>query len=290
MMRLKVASSLLMAEYIQAEVQEWGRQKVDLLVVSVDDAEGQMVVHTARHSGVPVLAVSRRTLAALSVPGIAHGASVRDIFQQLRQMLQQDPQAVERPHVRTLFGSLAQNDGNDCVLHMGLFKLQINAGRNRVTLLRDLPYENFLKASFEPNWTLTPDTGHALADAVSQHVFEDFCWQAAALGQAPVVQVETDQRGQLRGWPEVETGKLPTAWLLPMAALMLRPWRCDELAAATATPESEIARIMAAAVCTGLLDTAAEPVPKPRVTDNVVPGFFTRIAKRFGLTFNGLKV
>ncbi|MGH8053088.1 MAG: hypothetical protein ACREP4_04050 [Stenotrophomonas sp.] len=289
MMRLKVASSLLMAEYIQAEVHEWNRQKVDLLVAFADDAEGQLVVHEARHNGVPVLAVSRRTLAALSVPGVAYGASVRDIFQHLRQLLQQQEHpVVERPPSRTLFASLAQSKGSACELHMGLFKLQVNAERSRVTLLRDLPYENCLKAAAESNWTLTLATSDTLDDAVSQHVFEDFCWQAAALVNEPLVPVEMAQLWQLRGWPEVQTGALPVAWLLPMAALMQRPWRCAELALAIDMPQVEIARIMAAAACSGLLDTAVVQATS-RTSGSTVTGFFTRIAKRFGLTFKGLQ-
>ena len=86
MMRLKVASSLLMAEYIQADVQEWHQQKVDLLVASIDDKQGQELLREAGRKGLPVLAVTRNVLSGLSIPGVAYGASVREIFQQLRQV------------------------------------------------------------------------------------------------------------------------------------------------------------------------------------------------------------
>ena len=56
MMRLKVASSLLMAEYIQAEVQEWNHQQVDLLVACIDDTSGQQLLREANQQGLPVLA------------------------------------------------------------------------------------------------------------------------------------------------------------------------------------------------------------------------------------------
>ena len=107
----------------------------------------------------------------------------------------------------------------------------------------------------------------------------------------PLLQRETTNPCQLRGWPEVETGKLPVQWLLPMAAMMIRPWRPGELAQATGTSLDDIARIMAAAACTGLLDASgAEPVPA-QGSGNKVSGFFTRIAKRFGLNFSkGLQV
>jgi hypothetical protein len=89
----------------------------------------------------------------------------------------------------------------------------------------------------------------------------------------------------------VETGKLPMQWLLPMAAMMIRPWRPDELAQATGTSLDDVARIMGAAACTHLLDTSSAPVATPRGSGNKVSGFFSRIAKRFGLNFSkGLQV
>ncbi len=296
MMRLKVASSLLMAEYIQAEVQEWNHQSVDLLVACIDDSNGQQALRDANLRGLPVLAVTRKLLSGLSVPGVAYGASVRDIFQQLRQLLLASDGGGERFQPRTLFRSLGDTQGKPSVLHMGLVKVMVDAARARVTLLRDLPYENCLNAAAEPGWTLSllagaPALEEAMADAVSTHAFEDFCWQAAALSSAPLLEQETTGLCQLRGWPEVETGKLPLAWLLPMAAMMLRPWQPGQLALATGTSLDDIARIMAAAACTGLLDASGSQTTGDRPAGNKVSGFFTRIAKRFGLNFSkGLQV
>lgn len=299
MMRLKVASSLLMAEYIQAEVQPWQQQQVDLLVGSLDDAQGQVLLHEARQKGLPVLAVTRRTLSALSMPGIAHGASVREMFERLRQVLLAADPAQAPPATRSLFNSLADAGGQPCLLQMGLVKLRLDSGPGQITLLRDIPYENCLKAAAEPGWTLTPvepehggqaqDPG--LREAVSSHAFEDFCWRAAALAREPLLAQEMPGTYRLRGWPEVETGRLPLPWLLPMAALMLRPWRPSELALATGAAQADIARIMAAAACSGLLDSATEPAGAARAAPGRVSGFFSRIAKRFGLNFStGLQV
>jgi len=293
MMRLKVASSLLMAEYIQADVQEWNQQKVDLLVASIDDSAGQQVLREAGAKGVPVLAVTRKLLSGLPIPGVAHGASVRDIFQQLRQLLQQVDDSGERFLPRTLFRSLAEARGTPSLLHMGLVKVIIDAEQRQVTLMRDIPYENCLKAAAESGWTLSllapgGGVGQYMADAVSHHAFEDFCWRAAALSAEPLL--PQDMRGlvQLRGWPEVTTGQLPMQWLLPMAALMIRPWRPERLALATGGSLDEIARIMAAAACTGLLDTSGNEAAATRSGNGSgkVPGFFSRIAKRFGLNFS----
>ncbi len=296
MMRLKVASSLLMAEYIQADVQEWNHQKVDLLVASIDDGKGQQVLREAGAKGLPVLAVTRKVLAGLPIPGVAHGASVREIFQQLRELLQQADGSGERFLPRTLFRSLSDAKGKPSLLHLGLVRVMVDASQRRITLLRDIPYENFLKAAAEPGWTLSllseeGGVDDCLADAVSQHAFEDFCWRAASLSAEPLLVQDMQGLAQLRGWPEVETGKLPTHWLLPMAALMIRPWRPDQLALATGTSLDDIARIMAAAACTGLLDTSGTDSGTARASGGKVSGFFSRIAKRFGLNFSkGLQV
>lgn len=295
-MRLKVASSLLMAEYIQADVQEWNHQKVDLLVASVDDSRGQQLLREADQKGLPVLAVTRDVLSSLSVPGVAYGASVREIFQQLRQVLLATDSSGERFRPRTLFRSLEEAKGKPCLLHMGLVKVVVDAGQNRVTLLRDIPYENCLRAAAETGWTLsllgTDTTGEeCMSDAVGEHPFEDFCWRAAALNGDPLLPVDLQGSCQLRGWPEVETGKLPVQWLLPMAAMMIRPWRPGELAQATGASLDDVARIMGAAACTGLLDTTSAPASSPRNSGGKVTGFFSRIAKRFGLNFSkGLQV
>jgi len=296
MMRLKVASSLLMAEYIQADVQEWHHQKVDLLVASIDDTQGQELLREAGKKGLPVLAVTRNVLSGLSIPGVAYGASVREIFQQLRQALLESDSEGERFHPRTLFRSLADAKGKPSLLHMGLVKVMVNASHTRVALLRDLPYENCLKAAAEPGWTLSLLDGDAtaqqcLSDAVGEHAFEDFCWRAAALSQEPLVPVDTDRTCRLLGWPEVETGQLPVQWLLPMAAMMIRPWKPGELAQATGVSRDDIARIMGAASATNLLDSRHEQVERPQASGNKVSGFFSRIAKRFGLNFSkGLQV
>ena len=72
---------------------------------------------------------------------------------------------------------------------------------------------------------------------------------------------------------------------------MRRTWQRGELAQATGTSLDDIARIMAAAACTGLLDGSGAELAPAQGSGNKVSGFFTRIAKRFGLNFSkGLQV
>lgn len=293
MMRLKVASSLLMAEYIQADVQEWNHQDVDLLVVSIDDSSGQQVLRESGVKGVPVLTVTRKVLSGLHIPEMAHGASVREIFQQLRQLLQQSGDSGERFLPRTLFRSLADMRGNASLLHLGLVKLMVDAEQRQVTLMRDISYENCLKAAGESGWTLSlvapgSDVDKCMADAIRKYPFEDFCWRAASLSDEPLLPQNMQGLAQLRGWPELRTGQLPVEWLLPMAALMIRPWRPEHLALVTGSSLNDLARIIAAAACTGLLDTSGNEVAATRSGNgnDKVPGFLSRIAKRFGLNFS----
>lgn len=287
-MRVKVASSLLMADYIQADVQEWRDQPVDVLVAYIDGS-GDEILRQASQKGLPVLAVTREMLSDLATPGIVYGASVREIFQQLRHLLMEGDQGESRFRPRTLFRSLSEAPGKSCLMYNGLVRVMVNAERTRVTVIRDLPYENCLKAAGEPGWTLSVLTAKSaedehLADAARHHAYEDFCWRAAALSEAPFVPpADDDKLVSLRGWPEVEAGALPQAWLLPMTALMLRAWQPTALAEATGASIADIHRILGAAACSDLLQEGAGS-NQPR-TATKVGGFFTRIAKRFGLQF-----
>lgn len=290
MMRLKVACSLLMADYIQADVQEWKKQSVDVLVASIDDSRGQETLREADENGMSVLAVTRNEPATLSIPGVAYGASVREIFQQLRQLLVDSDASDGKFKPRTLFRSIEDAAGKTCLLNMGLVKVLVNSKRTRIAALRDLPYEKCLQAATESGWTLSVLSADAVAkeyliDATSEYSYEDFCWQAAVLSESVLVPVSADRRYGLKGWPEVETGKLPANWLAVMAALLLREWKPAELAQTMGASMEDVLRILAAAKCTGLLQMSTADVVKERSKGAGVTKMFSRIAHRFGLYF-----
>ncbi len=292
MMRLKVAGSLLMAEYIQADVQEWNHQKVDLLVAGIDEGGGLQLLREAAAGGTPVLAVTRGPVSGLDIAAVAHGASVREISRCLQQLLQQQVEAGDGGlPSRTLFRRLNEASGKPGLLHMGLVKVLVDAGRSTVMLVRDIPYEQCLATAAQPGWSMSlleapGEVERHLADVTSRHAFEDFCWRAAALSSEPLPAPVPDAQVQLRGWPEVEAGCLPVQWLVPMSALMMRPWESRQLAAATGTSLEVIARIMAAAAFTGLLDTTGAGETVARADRRTVSGFFSRVARRFGLNFS----
>lgn len=292
MTRVKVAGSLLMAEYIQADVQPWERQKVDLLVAGIDEGQGLQLLREAAAAGTPVLAVTRGPVSGLDIAAVSHGASVREISRCLQQLLQRQAVAGEEGlPSRTLFRRLNEASGKYGLLHMGLVKVLVDAGRSRVMLVRDIPYEQCLETAMQPGWSMSlleaPDeVQEHLDDVTSRHAFEDFCWRAAVLSGEPLPAPVPDTRVQLRGWPEVEAGCLPVQWLLPMSALLMRPWESRQLAAATGTSLEVVARIMAVAAFTGLLDTSGNGEPVARADRRTVSAFFSRVARRFGLNFS----
>lgn len=294
LMRLKVASSLLMAEYIQADVQQWSRQKVDLLVVSIDDDYGHQLMRDAAARKQPLLAVTRSTGEGSPVPVVACDASVREIFDQLRQLMLSAESLDEILPPANFFHSLAAANGKSCLIGKGPITLRFDADRRQVELASGTAYERCLKEATVSGWTLLPlaSTGSAasrMAEVASRHAFEDFCWRSAILSAAPLVPVNMQRPAQLRGWPEVAVGQLPLNWLLPMAALMIRPWRPESLAQATRTSFDDIARIIAAASTTELLDSSVyespSAVPRSRGRSGKISGFLSRSARRFGLTF-----
>lgn len=290
MMRLKVACSLLMAEYIQAEVQEWKAQPVDVLVASTDDPHGQDALREAGKSGMPVIAITRDALAQVSISTISYGASVREIFQHLRRALIDSGTGDGRFKPRTFFHSIQDAQGKACMLDMGLARMLVDGARSRVTLLRKLPFEKYLQLASEPGWTISVFADGAvpekyLTDAIMQHGYEDFCWQAAAAADAPLAGIAEESSYSLRAWPEAQAGTLPVGWLVAMAALLLKSWKPAELAAATGASTEDVLRILSAAKFTTLLIEDSDRAEKNRSKAAGVTAMFSRIASRFGLNF-----
>lgn len=288
--RLKVACSLLMAEYIRADLQEWEQQSIDLLVASTDDADGRRAMDEARKRQVPIISITRQGASSAATSDLRHGASVQDIFQHLRQILHTADAGGNGFKPGTLFRGLEMAAGKACLLRLGPVKLFVDEARQRIAVIYG-SWEDCLDAAAESGWRLTTETNAGdkaagLDDGISRHAFEDFCWQAAALASAPLAAPAADGSYALRSWPEVASDHLPPQWLLPMNAMLIRSWKPLELAQATDTPLAEIHRMMAAAACTALLEKASASTVKSRTTRASVSSFFSRIASRFGLHFN----
>lgn len=83
--RLKLACSLLLAERMDIRLQPWNGEQADLLVVGGDPSAMAVLQQQARTQGVATLRIVRGATAATGV--LPHGASVRDINQELAALL-----------------------------------------------------------------------------------------------------------------------------------------------------------------------------------------------------------
>ena len=283
--RLKVAASLLLADFIHAELVETDAGDVDLLVGDADEPEAQRRLQAAAAAGRHVMAISRSG----SGPGgsaLAQGASVRQIHQQLVYLLADttpSPQAA----ARSVFDWLARHRQSPCLLHNGLLRFCVDGARERVVLMRDLPLERFAERLCQDSWSCevldAAGWEQAMGDAVGHCRWETLCWHAAVLCPAPLPVARPSGRLGLRGWPELDASLLPMPWLIGLSALLQRPWQPAQLALAAGLPSTEVARIAAAASWSGLLDTA--PAAARVAAAETVPGLLGRLARRFGLRF-----
>jgi len=286
--RLKVAVSLLMADFIQAELIDDDGRRVDLLVGDADDGLAQQRLLDVARAGGAVLAISRQDTDGAPAR-LLQGASVRQIHQQLLGLLVQGatPGPVSEPlPKRTLFHWLAHSRGQPCLLHNGLVKLALDAARQKVWLLRDLPLDDYARQAASDGWSCevldAAGFARACADAVAHCSWETLCWQVAVSVDAPLPAAQVPDALHLQGWPDIAVERLPEAWLLPLASLLQRPWNLQHLGRQAGITDGDVRRIAAAVCWSGLGHTdaaasATAPVPL------AAGGLFARIARRFGL-------
>jgi hypothetical protein len=291
--RLKVAVSLLMADLIQAELLDDDGQPVDLLVGDADDGHAQQRLLAVAREGGAVLAISRSGSDG-NPARLAQGASVREIHQQLIRLLGSftvpGPGPVAEPLPgRTLFHWLARFPGQDCLLHNGLVKLVVDAARQQVCLLRELPLGHYAQQAVTEGWSCevlnAAELARARADAVGYCSWETLCWQVAVSIDTPLPAAQVPDAMRLQGWPDIAVDKLPAGWLLPIAGLLQRRWNLRHLGNLGGIDGLDVQRIAAAASWSGLgLNDvqAAEPVA---VVPLASTGLLARIARRFGLSF-----
>ncbi|WP_421570004.1 hypothetical protein [Stenotrophomonas sp. PD6] len=288
--RLKLAASMLLAERMDVVLQPWSGDACDLLVIGLDHADAPRALSEANAANVPTLSIARRY--ADPAPGrLPHGATVRDINEQLSHLLLATP-TVERAAGTPLLLQLAAATGNAPALHL----LQ----RGAITLLVDTATRSI---------ALPPST--TLADVVAQ--LDDVAWSASAI-DAPTFRHQYAYRlpqrhsfealyfciaryrpellpapaehapMKLRHWPDLNPDDVPSTWLLAIACLHARPWQPNALAAACQMPRNTVQSLFCAAVASGLALTQEPAVsPTSRRRDAGDSRFFSWVARRFGL-------
>jgi hypothetical protein len=290
--RLKLASSLLLAERMDVALQPWSGQAVDLLVIGLDHPASAAALHQAHALGVPTLLVARR-FGAIARGELPHGATVRDLNEQLSTLLLAAPDAADVVQGTPLLMQLARHDAQPAGMHLlqrGAMTLLVDPATRSIALPASTTLAEVAAQLDDATWSLTPidveTFQHQYAYRLPQrHSFEAlfFCiaHHRPELMPAPAAQASL----QLRQWPDLSADDVPGHWLLAIARLHARPWRATALATACRIPQDAAQSLFSAALASGLaLNQDAPVTPSQRRGDTHDSRFFSWVARRFGLS------
>lgn len=293
--RLKLACSLLLSERMDITVRDWQSLPVDLLVVSLEHDEGRRALAEANATGVPVLRISRRAQAS-SDGLLAHGATVRDINAQLRQMLgssstvptaAQPGIAVGTPLLLQLAAGGRRGEGALHLLQRGAMWLLVDTGSASIALPAGTLLADLCQQLDAESWSCSPisaaDFAHQFAYRLPQRQSFEALYFAVAQ-YCPALLPAPPETLQLRHWPDLDTAQVPSAWLQPIAHLHAASWRLEELARHCRLPRATMASLFAAAACSGVAQAQELNVPAVAPpTDSADSRFLVRLARRLGL-------
>ena len=292
--RLKLACSLLLSERMDVTVREWQSLPVDLLVVSLEHDDGRLALAEANASGMPVLRISRRVQAS-SEGLLAHGATVRDINAQLRQLLggSAAPAAVQpggaagTPLLLQLAAGGRRSDGALHLLQRGAMWLLVDAGSASIALPVGTSLAELCQQLDAESWSShsisAADFAHQYAYRLPQRQSFEALYFALAQ-HCPGLLPAPPETLRLRHWPDLDTAQVPATWLQPIAHLHAASWRLDDLARHCQLPRATMASLFAAAACSGV--ALAQELNVPAVappTDSADSRFLVRLARRLGL-------
>ncbi|ATB60459.1 conserved hypothetical protein [Xanthomonas citri pv. fuscans] len=277
--RLKLACSLLLAERIDVQLGQWPQHAADVVVLGLDSADGLAAWQALQGQPVRVLVVSRTPMAGA---WIKHGATVRELNEHMRLLLS-SPHAtpVAEPallrHCRGEFGAGA------VTLQHGQLHVRVDPSNGCVQLPAGVALAEVIAALDRSGWHVVPDLG---ATALPQRIsFEALFFALPEHLRQALPAVEPGHALQLRQWPELTAETSSPAQLLAIAHLHARPWRPQALANACKLPLQTVECLFAAALASGLAQTAEIPVPATqRRPEGGNTRFFSWVARRFGLS------
>lgn len=289
--RLKLASSLLLAERMDVALQAWSNQVVDLLVIGLEHPSSADALAQAHALGVPTLAIARR-FDGTGRAELAHGASVRAINERLSTLLLTTPDATSAAPGTPLLLQLAQHGAAPAGMHLlqrGGMIVLVDPATRSIALPATTALAEVAAQLDDAAWSMTAIDAdsfqHQYAYRLPQrHSFEAlfFCiaHHRPELLPAPAAQASL----QLRQWPDLSAEDVPGPWLLAIARLHARPWRAPALAAACRLPGDTVSGLFSAALASGLALSQDVPMPpSPRRSDTTDSRFFSWVARRFGL-------
>jgi hypothetical protein len=292
--RLKLACSLLLAERMDIRLQPWNGEQADLLVVGGDPSAMAVLQQQARTQGVATLRIVRGATAA---PGVLpHGASVRDINQELAGLLGavgEAPDAAEQPAPAgmplLLRAMQAPAAASLYLLQRGATRVVVDTATRSLALPTGASLSEIVPLLDDLAWSSTPldaDTfQHQYVYLLPRrHSFEAlyFCIARHRPQLLPAVAAGTSM--QLLHWPDLDHRDVPASWLLPIARLHAASWTSTALAAASGLPHDTVQFLFSAAASSGLAKHQENAVlPSPRPAGLRDSRFLTWVARRFGL-------
>ncbi|MFC0153143.1 hypothetical protein ACFFJ4_05700 [Xanthomonas dyei] len=280
--RLKLACSLLLAERIDVQLGEWPQHAADVVVLGLETSDGLAAWQALQGQPVRVLVVSRTPVAGA---WLKHGATVRELNEQMRLLLSSPHAAqVAEPalllrHCRGEFGA------GPVLLRTAHLQVRVDLSSRCLHLPAGLSLSELVAALDRPGWqSVTGDADAALTQRIS---FEALYFALPEHLRPALPAVEASRALQLRQWPELSVDTSSPAQLLAIAHLHARPWRPQALANACKLPLQTVECLFAAALASGLAQTAEISVPSPpRRPDSSNSRFFSWVARRFGLSLS----
>jgi len=292
--RLKLACSMLLAERLDARQVPWPCVAPDLLVASEDDAEGAAALGMAWQQGVPTLRIGRGQQPG---PGaLPHGASVRDLNEALRRLVDTRPgarvQAFPQPAEPLLLSAMrgsAPTTGIQLLARGGLH-IAVDPRARRVSLPAGVSLAVMVDQLDGQAWSAsTVDTStfeHQYAYRLPQVYSFESVYLCIAQARPALLPAVDGRDLQLRHWPDVLPDELPAQWLLPIAHLHHRRWRARPLAEACDVPVRAVEALFAALLASGLDAPLDNAPPAPRHRPDREPRLLGWLARRFGLTLS----
>lgn len=293
--RLKLACSLLLAERMDIHLQPWNAEQAELLVVGGDPSAMAVLQQQARTQGVATLRIVRGATAATGV--LPHGASVRDINQELAALLGGTAEVADQAPDRAtpqgtpllLRAMQSADDASLYLLQRGATRVVVDTATRSLALPVGASLSEIVPLLDDLTWSSTPldlDTfQHQYVYLLPRrHSFEAmyFCIARHRPQLLPAVAAGTSM--QLLHWPDLDHRDVPASWLLPIARLHAASWTSTALAAASGLPHDTVQFLFSAAASSGLAkhqENAVPPSARPAgLRDS---RFLTWVARRFGL-------
>ena len=293
--RLKLACSLLLAERMDIHLQPWNGEQAELLVVGGDPSAMAVLQQQARTQGVATLRIVRGATAATGV--LPHGASVRDINQELAALLGGTAEVADQALGRAtpqgtpllLRAMQSADDASLYLLQRGATRVVVDTATRSLALPVGASLSEIVPLLDDLTWSSTPLDMETFQHQYvyllpRRHSFEAlyFCIARHRPQLLPAVAAGTSM--QLLHWPDLDHRDVPASWLLPIARLHAASWTSTALAAASGLPHDTVQFLFSAAASSGLAkhqENAVPPSARPAgLRDS---RFLTWVARRFGL-------